>query len=1617
KVNAWEERHCFSIDLRNSPMSGFKHKSVKDGWDVFLECTILDGDLSISMMTTPGITDDQFPVFKHLREITGSMLVFNVNGLTNLGRMFPNLRVIGGQSLIMNYALVIYQNEDLRYLGLDKLTVIRNGGVRIMDNAKLCYTRFINWDNILIGKIRDVMVDQSGGGVMFGETNQDMETCQDKFGCKVEHPERCQKVDGVLSCWNATTCQTLCRHHKGSNNTIGPGCSVTGERCHAACLGGCEVADDPGSCYACRDYELNGVCVDKCPPDMYEYMNNRCVTQAGCHRKLPVKSTLQDEKMLWKAFQGKCHYDCPDGYQEDPTNPRNCVICEGYCPRRCRGTTIDSIGEAMKYSKCNIIEGNLDISIQIGGQVAKAEKFTEALGNIREITGYLSVRFWPALTSLHMFKNLHVIHGEQLYNNRYALAVFEMENLRQLFSTEIEQNIQIKNGLVSFQNNPKLCYNRIMQFITHVGLEKNVTDNDISKYSNGEKAICEEVPLHVEVTSETNVFFVLSWKKFNTTDMDQRKFFGYLIYYKKVDKIDPKMQIDDDRSACADSWKMKFVPDDKDDSKENQTEWIENLDSNSIYAFYVQTKTVHHPGARNAISKIGFAKTLFSIPDMPRLKRHDAKGPDKIILEWDRPLKENGVITHYMVIWNAKSTANINQDPCGSIPKPSSSIPSTLVSHVSNAENTCPADKGCCKCNDIKETVKDKLLETPGSSDINAEDEDEKAKFENAVQNIVFVQHCAVSYDPLHCAGYIPEGHKSSSSPSTSPTQQAKRFRRHVKIRHKSPSSSSSASTQQAKRFRRHVKIRHRNSHRAIMHSFEQSAARFNLQIPQIKPNGSNGAAESEKPKTSKARTIRSILQAKQPLKANEIYDDEDSELQTWPTIHNDNVTSGRFNVTSTRIVITGLVHYTEYHIQVVACQDVTAPENYCSKQASSRFIRTDPIPDKDIIDKESINVHPYIVNGTENGDSRIISWDIPDDPNGALLGFRKPDFIKNKGVLVAGLSNGVYTFEVRSVSLAGASETVVIKDLFEIYVPGWLTWDKVLYILLALIIFIAVGSALGYRHYKRHFGKKVQEYLRQTISANPEYITQLDVYRTDEWELRREDLKMYDEIGRGTFGKVYLGEGLNLTSVCGVKFGRCAIKTIPECASNAERLHFLIEASVMKTFNTAYIVKLYGVVSEGQPVLVVMEMMDQGNLRDYLRARRPNSEENTNNAPLPTMISYFKWASQIADGMAYLESLKFCHRDLAARNCMVANDETVKIGDFGMARDIYYHEYYKPAGKRLMPVRWMAPESLKDGKFTVKSDVWSYGIVIYEMLTLGQQPYAGLGNDQVYNYIGVRRNILVRPVGCPDFWYDLMRICWKYDPRDRPAFYQILLYLKNTIDNSFKEFPPVREEGMKVFERSFVMTNFNDIEDEDYDFTYNEEEENARKHTMLQELERMQNDENMEYYKSGFGAPNNNGEGMDSDNLLGEDENGEKFKILTLQDLPASEKIPDNPQILSKKQIKERDKQREKFNKKQVELEKEWQKKDEEESKYVETIELKEQQLKAPLLKTSEKPQPPSPQLSPVAAHFREDDNYKSIGPSAASRGSKHRPPNTATNDISKAKSDYTEIHPLTKH
>lgn len=162
--------------------------------------------------------------------------------------------------------------------------------------------------------------------------------------------------------------------------------------------------------------------------------------------------------------------------------------------------------------------------------------------------------------------------------------------------------------------------------------------------------------------------------------------------------------------------------------------------------------------------------------------------------------------------------------------------------------------------------------------------------------------------------------------------------------------------------------------------------------------------------------------------------------------------------------------------------------------------------------------------------------------------------------------------------------------------------------------------------------------------------------------------------------------------------------------------------------------------------------------------------------------------AAQIADGMAFLEYNKFIHRDLAARNCMVANDMTVKIGDFGMSRQIYTGDYYRKGNKGEMPVRWMAPESLGEGIFTSQSDIWSYGVVIWEIITLGAQPYAGKSNNEVMAYI-LDGYVLNLPDGCdcPDVLAGIVRLCWNWTASQRPRFLKIIEKLNAYLDNNFR--------------------------------------------------------------------------------------------------------------------------------------------------------------------------------------------------------------------------------------
>ncbi|GFS26295.1 tyrosine-protein kinase receptor, partial [Elysia marginata] len=291
--------------------------------------------------------------------------------------------------------------------------------------------------------------------------------------------------------------------------------------------------------------------------------------------------------------------------------------------------------------------------------------------------------------------------------------------------------------------------------------------------------------------------------------------------------------------------------------------------------------------------------------------------------------------------------------------------------------------------------------------------------------------------------------------------------------------------------------------------------------------------------------------------------------------------------------------------------------------------------------------------------------------------------------------------------------------------------------VIILCMIIILCAAVLYYRFQRQ---SKLE-----TVSRNPHYFFSEDFYVPDEWEVGRDNISFIKEVGQGSFGKVYEGimRDTNTHTSSPV-----AIKTVNDKADFFEKLKFLKEASTMKYFECHHVVKLLGVVSQGQPALMIMELMALGDLRNYLRKCREDEEDYPDFHP-PTASRIRQMAGEIADGMAYLSHRKIIHRDLAARNCLVGGDGTVKIGDFGMARELDVSNYYRKDQKALLPVRWMAPESLNEGIFTTMSDVWSYGVVMYEMVTLAEQPYIGQSNDEVFAFV-IGGGTMRAPVGCP---------------------------------------------------------------------------------------------------------------------------------------------------------------------------------------------------------------------------------------------------------------------------
>ncbi|NP_001374520.1 focal adhesion kinase 1 isoform 54 [Homo sapiens] len=298
------------------------------------------------------------------------------------------------------------------------------------------------------------------------------------------------------------------------------------------------------------------------------------------------------------------------------------------------------------------------------------------------------------------------------------------------------------------------------------------------------------------------------------------------------------------------------------------------------------------------------------------------------------------------------------------------------------------------------------------------------------------------------------------------------------------------------------------------------------------------------------------------------------------------------------------------------------------------------------------------------------------------------------------------------------------------------------------------------------------------------EIIDEEDTYTmpsTRDYEIQRERIELGRCIGEGQFGDVHQGIYMSPENPALA----VAIKTCKNCTSDSVREKFLQEALTMRQFDHPHIVKLIGVITEN-PVWIIMELCTLGELRSFLQVRKYSLD-------LASLILY---AYQLSTALAYLESKRFVHRDIAARNVLVSSNDCVKLGDFGLSRYMEDSTYYK-ASKGKLPIKWMAPESINFRRFTSASDVWMFGVCMWEILMHGVKPFQGVKNNDVIGRIenGER---LPMPPNCPPTLYSLMTKCWAYDPSRRPRFTE----LKAQLSTILEEEKAQQEERMRMESR-----------------------------------------------------------------------------------------------------------------------------------------------------------------------------------------------------------------------
>ncbi|XP_064539603.1 uncharacterized protein Ret [Drosophila montana] len=289
-------------------------------------------------------------------------------------------------------------------------------------------------------------------------------------------------------------------------------------------------------------------------------------------------------------------------------------------------------------------------------------------------------------------------------------------------------------------------------------------------------------------------------------------------------------------------------------------------------------------------------------------------------------------------------------------------------------------------------------------------------------------------------------------------------------------------------------------------------------------------------------------------------------------------------------------------------------------------------------------------------------------------------------------------------------------------------------------------------------------------------------------WEFPRAQLQLDTVLGEGEFGQVLKGYATQIAGLPGVT--TVAVKMLKKGANSVEYMALLSEFQLLQEVSHPNVIKLLGACTQSSEApLLIIEYARYGSLRSYLRLSRKiecagvDFSDGVEPVNVKMMLT-FAW--QICKGMNYLTELKLVHRDLAARNVLLADGKICKISDFGLTRDVYEDDAYLKRSRDRVPVKWMAPESLADHVYTSKSDVWAFGVLCWELITLGASPYPGIAPQNLWSLLktGYR---MERPENCSEAVYSVVRTCWADEPNARPSFKYLAAEFEKLLGNNAK--------------------------------------------------------------------------------------------------------------------------------------------------------------------------------------------------------------------------------------